>query len=417
MSALAAEPQRPRKRQRQEHRHAFGFDVTTYFGEISQNYTFPRIVRNLANRIVSVNAEGQCIYKHPNKFWETETINGIFATFKGCSKKIFISGMHTKHTESLYKMAFKIRNALREQPSVHLIKKPSLNFRDVDISGATKQQRRNSSNVIYLGAIHDGRTVVLKTTTDPGMQLVYILDAIIHEHVSKTSPNYVAKLHFVGFAGDALIVCSDQMTSEVSIVSFMGTLKQRYRPDIAVYTMVHSFCLAIRKLQRFSNFTHRDCHTNNVYYDSRRKITKFIDFDWSCVKIGSNRVSVPRHLYDTTRPEYGTNKSVDCCVFFRTLGYSLRDCPVFKKKIYDPLMRRYEVDSREMLKRKMQTGDVAALQIFKMSTINGKADGRFAHRYGIAKHKESYDYIMGYYTYTSMTPNFILRFLQDNKFF
>ena len=90
---------------------------------------------------------------------------------------------------------------------------------------------------------------------------------------------------------------------------------------------------------------------------------------------------------------------------------------MFKKKIYDPLMRRYEVDSREMLKRKMQTGDVAALQIFKMSTINGKADGRFAHRYGIAKHKESYDYIMGYYTYTSMTPNFILRFLQDNKFF
>ena len=261
-----------------------------------------------------------------------------------------------------------------------------------------------------------GDFVVLKTTTDPAMQLKYILDAVIHAQTARSVSNYVQKLHFVAFWGESLVVCSGQMMEEKSVFSFMNTLKQRQVPDILAYKMVESFCLAPRKLQNRAEFTHRDCHTSNVYYDSRRKITKFIDFDWSCIRIGGKIISVPRHLYDTTRAQYGVNRSVDCCVFFRTLGHSLINVPIFKKKIYDPLMRRYEVDSREILKRKSKE-DVAAFQLYRFSTINGKISGRYAHRYGIALYKGNFDYMMGYYTYTSMTPDFILRFLKKHKFF
>lgn len=405
------------KRQRMEPNFPFGFDLRPFFDTISLNYHMGETTRHVSNYIVSVDNHGQCQYKFPKKIWKLVSTNGLYANFENSSKKVFISGMHTKHTESLYKMAHEVRKAIKRQPDAILGNEPSLNFKQVDISRAIKQQRHKSANVLYLNAIYQNSTVVLKTTTDPGQQLRYILDAIIHSHVSDTQPNYVAKLHFVAFHGDALVVCSDQLTQQVSAFSFMSTLKQKRRPDIEAFHLVYSFCLAIRKLQRYSNFTHRDCHTSNVYYDPRRKITKFIDFDWSAIKIGNKVISVPRHLYDTTRAEYGRNKSVDCCVFFRTLGFSLKYCPVFEKKIYQPLMRRYEVDSREILKRKFAQGDVAALQLYKFSTIDGKVRGRYSHKYGIARHKESFDYIMGYYTYSSMTPDFILRFLNDHKFF
>lgn len=425
MSALA----RPFKRRRGavETHLPFGFDLTPYYDIISQEYQLPKTTHHLSNYIKTFDESGTPTWTHPRKVWTTEKIRGIYAIFKGERREIVISGMHTKHTESLYMMAHELKKAIKRQPEAVITKKASFKFKDVDISRAIKQQRHKDTNILYLGAIHQGDFVVLKTTTDPAMQLKYILDAVIHAHLWRTSPKYVSKLHFVAFRGDSLVVCSGQMMEEKSVCSFMNTIRQRYQPDKLVYIMVQSFCLAMRRMQIQSELTHRDCHTANVYYDSKRKITKLIDFDWSCVRIGDKIISVPRYLYDTTRPQYGRNKSVDCCIFFRTLGHSLEkkdrrsgnvtcSVPIFKQKIYDPLMRRYEIDSREILKRKASQ-DKAAIQLYKLSTLDGKTSGRYAHRYGIARHKGNFDYMMGYYTYTSMTPDFILRFLRDNKFF
>jgi len=430
MSKFTSSHRRPNKRRRTEGGplpppDPFGFDLAPFIRLVSDDYRFPEQSHRLTNYIKGFGGGAQ--YANPRE-WRTESLNGLFVSFGGGNVKVFISGMHTKHTESLYRMAHGIKSALKLQPHCQISKKVSSGFKQVDISKAMKQKRHKNANVLYMNAIHHGEWVVLKTTTDPAMQLKYIIDAVIHNHITRTEPRYVAKLHFVAFQGDALVVCSGQM-EEPSVYSFMNTLHQRYRPDRLAYMMVESFCLAIRKLQRNSQFTHRDCHTSNVYYDMVTKRTRFIDFDWSCFRctVQENEggmliqkhkiISVPRFLYDTTRPQYGNNLSVDCAVFFRTLGPTLDHCPVFKEKIYDPLMRRYEVDSREILKRKINQGDVAALQLYKMSSINGKPEGRFAHRYGIMRQKENYDYTMGYYTYTSMTPDMILSFLREHKFF
>lgn len=431
MSALAFRNARPNKRRRVEHIRApaidpFGFDLGPYMALVSEDYRFPEQSHRIVNYISGFDAEGVAQYERPQKVWQTESINGLFVKFQGDNTKVFISGMHTKHTESMYRMAHGIKAALKRMPECQLARKVSSSFKEVDISRALKQKRHKSTNVLYLKAIHQGEWVVLKTTTDPAMQLKYILDAVIHYHVWRNADRYVTKLHFVAFRGDALVVCSGQM-EEPSVYGFMNTLHQKYRPDRLVYTMVESFCLAIRKLQKDAQFTHRDCHVSNVYYNMRKKCTRFIDFDWSCFRctvrppgtsVSRHKIiSVPRFLYDTTRPQYGNNRSVDCAVFFRTLGNSLDHCPIFEQEIYRPLMRRYEVDSREILQRKMRQGDLAALQLYKQSTINGKASGRFGHTYGIMRQKENYDYSLGYYTYTSMTPEMILRFLRENKFF
>ena len=434
MSKFVSHRDRPKKRRRFQTNvtkpmpDPFGFDIAPYLRTVSENYSFPQSSHRLSNYIMGFDARGVAQYANPSKVWETESLNGLFVNFGGDNLKVFISGMHTHHTESLYRMAHSIKSALRTRPQCLLSKKVSTTFKQVDISRAMKQKRHKNANVLYMNAIHCGDWVVLKTTTDPAMQLKYIIDAVIHNHIQKTTGTYVTRLHFVAFQGDALVVASGQM-KEPSVHSFVNTLHQKYRPDRLVYTMVESFCLAIRKLQRKSRFTHRDCHTSNVYYDMAKKRTRFIDFDWSCIRCTVQEndrgmivqkhkiVSVPRFLYDTTRPQYGNNRSVDCAVFFRTLGPSLDHCPVFKEKIYDPIMRRYEVDSREILKRKIKQGDVAALQLYKMSTINGKPTGRFAHHYGIMRQKENFDYTMGYYTYTSMTPDMILSFLREHKFF
>ena len=358
---------RPSKRRRRcTTELPFGFDVQPYYNYIRPNYDFPAFSHQLSNYILGFDNEGVPTWREPDKVWKTKKVNGIYATFEGVKNKIFISGMHTAHTESLYMMAHELRKAIRRQPDASLIKNATFKFKHVDISRAMKQQRHKDTNVLYLRAIHQGDLVVLKTTTDPHMQLKYILDAVIHLNVWNTAPHSVAKLHFVAFHGESLIVCSGQMIEEKSTFSFMSTLKQRHQPDILAFKMVQSFCRAISTLQRQSGFTHRDCHTSNVYYNSRQNKTKFIDFDWSCVQINGHIISVPRYLYDTTRTQYGNNRSVDCCVFFRTLGFSLGHVPIFKANIYDPLMERYEVDSREMLKSLLTNGGV----MFISHTLN-----------------------------------------------
>ena len=393
----------------------FGFNISQHIEVITPPSELPSTVYQINNYITGFTADGNPTYQRPEKKWTMERTNGLYVYFEGNEKPIYISGMHTPHTISLYKMAHKIRTALRRQSPVFLKEESCWKFKDVDIRGALRQKRHKETNVIWLNAEHQGQKVVLKTTTSPSMQLTYIIEAVIHRLVAKNSPKYLPRLHFIGFKGDSLIVCSEQLQIS-SISAFMGTLP-RQNPNILVWHMVHAACLAIGEVQRQAHFTHRDCHLSNMYYDARNQIVKFIDFDWSCVQWNNKIISVPRFLYDTTRPQYGQNRSVDCCVFFRTLGLALKNCPVFRTQIYDPIMTRYELKSKIFLKEQFANNDTAALQLYKMSTKNGKISGKYAHKYGIGRYKTNFEYHMGYYTWECMTPGAILRVLEQNKFF
>ena len=406
----------PNKRTRKDIPDPFGFDLTPFLDLVDEDRSFGEVSHELKNFITGFGDEGDAKYKEPKKVWKTRTQSGLFVTFGNSPQQVFKSGMHTKHTESIFRMAHSVLKELKNQEPASIGTRASFDFKQVDISRSNSQNRHKGENVVYLKAIHKGEWVVLKTTTDPMTQLRYVVDAIIHHQVNRTASNYLTKLHFVAFSGPALVVCSGQM-SEISVCDYINNIRRMTpRPDIAAYHMVESFCLAIRHLQKNSQFTHRDCHTANVYYNPKNRRTRFIDFDWSAVRWRNKVISVPRYLYDTTREQYGRNRSVDCCVFFRTLGHSLKTCPVFKEKIFDPIMQRYELDCKEILKRKMEAGEQAARQLYKMCTERGDTHTTFGHRYALQRNKD-FDYILGYYTYSSMTPDTILQFLRANKFF
>ena len=214
----------------------------------------------------------------------------------------------------------------------------------------------------------------------------------------------------MGFSADNRLVIASEQLCTPSVTTFLSTIQNR--SDRIVWHMVRNVCLAIRRMQRSAAFTHRDCHISNVYYNDRRKLVKFIDYDWSSIRVRGQKISVPRHLFDTTRPEYTHNRSVDCCVFFRTLGPALGRAEQFKNMVWRPLMDRYERESQAFLFRKSAT-DTAALQLYKMSTADGRLRGKYGHKYGVANKKVEFEYLMGYYTYTCMTPESILKFLES----
>lgn len=432
MSKRKRDPQRPCVPQRpakgppsppEELPHPFGFVLDDYLQHIATNYGLGLISHHITNYIKrfdgAMDQEHRLVYypvfKHPHKKWTVADVSGIYARFKGEPNRIYISGMHTPHTVSLYRVAHQIRDQLRCQPMVVIQQAVSSRFKHVDISHAKSQHRHSSKNKLWLSATHFGQEVVLKTTTDPAMQLTYIIEAIIHFLASQRCPTYIPPLHFIGFAADnRLVVCSQQLQIP-SVTAFIHTLRHP-RPDEMVWLMVRAVCMSLRRLQLTAQFTHRDCHINNIYYNMRGSRVKFIDFDWSCIRWRNKIISVPRHLYDTTRPQYGYNRSVDCCVFLRTLGPALRGkVPTFLKKIYDPLMQRYEDECRTVLKQKARS-DTAAMQIYRMSTKGGKLTGAYEHRYGLAKYQNKFEYHMGYYTWPSMTPQAILNFLDEHKF-
>jgi len=396
--------------------HPFGSVVYGLLDLIVTKYKLGSRSHHISNYIEHFDERNQPVFIKPHKKWTVSHVSGIYARFEGGRRRIFVSGMHTSHTVSLYDVAHRIRDALRQQPLVVIQKGASIRFKHVDISSAKSQHRHSSRNKLWLNATHAGRQVVLKTTTNPAMQLTYIIEAVIHFLAHQRCPTYIPRLHFIGFAAeDRLVVCSEQLRIP-SVTDFVQTL-QHPRPDIMIWRMVRSVCMSLRRLQRTAQFTHRDCHINNVYYDYRGSKVQFIDFDWSSIRWTNKIISVPRHLYDTTRAGYGYNRSVDCCVFLRTLGPALKGkVPTFLREIYDPLMQRYEDECRSVLLQKSRS-DTAAMQIYRLSTKGGKINGQYAHRYGLAKYSKTFEYHMGYYTWTTMTPEAILTFLEQHKFF
>jgi hypothetical protein len=386
----------------------FGFDLSPMILLTRSPCEYGKVTHSISNFIRHFDEHGQPVFETPKKMWKILSKNGLSVKLE--SDQVLAGSMHTSHTVSMFRMAHAVRKALRKQDRVHLTRETSCEFKHVDLRNGTQQQRHSSKNIVWLNGSHMGDLCVLKTTTDDATQLIYIIEAVIHRLVWEACPNYVPKQYFVGFAKDNRLVIASEQLRIPSITTFLSTIQNR--SDRVVLQMVRNVCLAIRRMQRSAAFTHRDCHISNVYYSARRRIVKFIDYDWSSIRTRGKKISVPRHLFDTTRSVYANNRSVDCCVFFRTLGPALGRAPRFKDMIWKPLMQRYERESQAFLFRKSAT-DTAAMQLYKMSTSDGRLRGKYAHKYGVSKKKVDFEYLMGHYTYSCMTPESVLKFIEN----
>lgn len=390
---------------------------------------------------------GQPIFKFKDRIYSVQNPTGLYATFNG--QRDFISNFHTNHTVSLYSMAHSLLATLPRDVIIGT-KKTSV-YRQIDISQATIKRRTNGT--IYLNAKHRGRTVFLKTTDNPAVKLKYVIEAVIHQLLKLSSPGCVPSLEFVGRTPENhLVICSEQLQIP-SISTWVQTLGVRNK-SIRLRKMLLKVCRAFIIIQRDAKFTHRDCHTGNVYYDESQQKIQFIDFDWSCIRQDSLVISVPRFLYDTTRRTYGHNKSVDMCVFMRNLGRTIRGAPEFIALIWEPLMQRYEDETRNMVehfrqqidatvsefeyneawiqkypkskkfmknenqqllkKKQQQEHDLmCAMQLYKLSSEKKSLKSPYAHKYGIGRLKNNFDYYMGYFEWESMTPRAIEKFVNN----
>jgi len=384
----------------------FGFDMSTHLERLIEPQKIGKKTHSIQNYIIRFDQHGQPIFQFPDQY-KISSHSGILVKIRDQETSKRISELHTSYTVHLYHMAHKILSMIKKQPRVEITRKESCTFKQVDIRSAKYNQRKNKKNLVYLNAIHMGQRVIMKTTSDPANMLKYILEAVIHHYLQLKTPRCVPKLCFVGCTKSGrLVTCSEQLV----VPPIADWLVTRSDNNEALLHMLKNVCHAFRVIQRDAHFTHRDSHTANVYYDERRRIIKFIDFDWSCIQTEQKIVSVPRFLYDTTRPGYGKNRSVDLCIFMRCLGKQLQP-GVFLNKIWKPLMSRYEQDCETALTAKMKTEE-AAMQIYKLSTDTGNIKGKYAHTFGIKRHGKEFDYLMGYYEWNTMTPKAILQFLK-----
>lgn len=380
---------------------SFGFDAGKFLVSVKNPTNIGSKSHHLQNHIKYFE-HGLPIFQHPHDILTIEKTDGMFATIQ--QERIQIASLHTSHTVSLYAMAHYIHTMLQTMSTVVLHDHPSTAFKTIDMRGSTQQQGH-----VILNAKHQGRAVVLKTATDVPTQLKYIIEAVIHHTISSQCPDYFPTFHFIGFTSTRqLVLCSEQLPT-MSVASFM---RQLTTTEADVWRLVYAVCHSLLRIQQKVDFTHRDCHISNIFYGHGQ--VKFIDFDWSCVQQGCRKISVPQYLYDTTRPQYCCNKSVDCCIFLRTLGPALKKMPLFRDKIYTPLMMRYEEETKHFLKQNSST-DTAALQLYKMSTSNQSVSGEYSHEHGLKHHPKIFDYRMAYYEWSSMTPTAIIEFMKLKK--
>ncbi|MDA7838853.1 ecdysteroid 22-kinase family protein [bacterium] len=435
----------------------FGFNVTAYSNLIVKPCPLGAVTHQLTNTILRFR-DGEPAFSEPNKVFEVDKVEGLYVRLKGVSERILVSSCHTNHTVSIYKLAHEILAILHSRPRVRLVKGQRANPLEVDMRTAIATERGHSEEQVWLNARFEGKTVVLKTTTKLDSMLRYVLEAMIHETIMRRRPCYVPMLHFVAFEQVArgeknrLILCSEQLRRK-SVFSWIHSMRSFHpRKDdlnVRLWKMLNRVCQCLRTLQESVSFSHRDCHCNNVYYDDdnrRPDHVKFIDFDWSSILFNGQRLSVPRHLFDSARPKYAKNKSIDLCIFLRTIGPALRkpvslqsktqftekdmvdirkwdefECrtEMFYNNIWKPLMKRYERETEAFLRAEAKDSTVA-MQLFK---LNLGPKRTFGHIHGLRnlikknpKQGVELDYRLGYYEWSSMTPRAILNFLDTHRF-
>ncbi len=388
----------------------FGFDLGQYVAHVKQDCRLGVKTHHIDNRITGFR-QGQPIFENPTQFFTVTQTDGMMTTLKGKDNRELVSEFHNSHTVSLFAMAHRIKSRLLMADGVHLQESRASEFKQVDLRRSKHQLRRSKTDIVWLNATHLSKRVVLKTTTDPLTMLRYILEAVIHHRLAAVCPECFPTLYFVGFEKQQrLVVCSEQLPT-VSVTRFVRELP--VNDDHAVWQMVRQVCGTVLKVQQQIQFTHRDCHTSNVYYDKQDRTVKFIDFDWSSLQWGGVKLSVPQYLYDTTRPTYCRNKSVDLCIFWRTLGPTLDRAPRFRDFVYKPLMKRYEKESQRFL-RTQSAIDTAAMHLYKTSSSDQSMRGDYAHRFGLKKYPINFEYRMAYYEWACMTPNSIIQFMENH---
>lgn len=424
--------QQKRFRRVQPVRDPFGFNLIPFLERLIAPSKLGRKSHSIQNLIRYFDERGQPVFEHPERVYDISGTSGMYASIVGRDQRKFVAELHTSYTVHLYDKANKILSEIKKQEPVHLMSERVYDFKRVDMRGTVSNKRQNAKSVVYTDAYHMGKRVVLKTTSDPHMMLRYVLEAVIHYLLRQRSRTCVPELYFVGMTDSGhLVTCTEQLMLQ-SVSDWTMKLNRRDN-NRHMFWMLKNVCNAMRIIQDRAHFTHRDCHTGNVYYDERNRRILFIDFDWSCIQwrhvyhdpktkqttLDTKIISVPRHLYDTTRAEYGKNCSVDMCRFMRCLGQQLERAPIFKERIWAPIMQRYEDECRELLKKKSAgydgvSGDTAALQLYKMGL---DAKRKYSHATGYKKYGKEFDYYMGYYEWPCMKPGAIYDFLMSNNFF
>jgi hypothetical protein len=452
---------RTKKFRRVDWQSPLGFDARSCFDVICRPGPIGTTT-HLINNVVTSFREHDPVFAKPNEVFTVDHIDGIYVRTLERESPLLKAQCHTAHTMSTYRLAYEICQILLHKPRVMLVDREADGEHEISIKGAT-QLKRPSHSAFWVHAMHQQQHVVLKTTTRLSTMYSYIIEAVIHEQFMRRSPSYVPKLIRVAFeekkkgAKDRLVICSEELKTHKSVYHWLMTLRGN-NANFRLWKMLRVVCKSLENVQRVARFTHRDCHCNNVYYDesNRSESVKFIDFDWSSIDVGKV-ISVPQYLYDTSRPAYGQNRSVDLCVFMRTLGRAIRNVIEQEKKllratqftaktmaaynylvkcgspvqkfynhIWEPLMVRYETDSRIVLNRLQE--DPVAIDLFK---LNRGPNKEFGHEYGIrnldaiAKAKRAkgrkadggkiFDYRMAHFEYTSMTPREVLKFLDQNR--
>ena len=448
-------------------RSPFGFDTGVVSSSIHRPVPPGKLTHVITNAIHGFRNNNFCdpLFSRPNDIFHVKEVDGMFVKVKESKEPLVKAQCHTPHTLSITKMACDLYETLLRKPRVNLVKRKPTNPSEIDISSAMHINRHKDENSVWIGAQYDSDSVVLKTTTQRDTMYSYLIEAVIHERLMRACPTYVPRLIKVAFetkrpgAKDRLVICSQQLKKHVSVFNWAKKLRGR-QTNFRLWKMLKYVCICLNNVQQRAKFTHRDCHCNNVYYDegNKRECVKFIDFDWSSIRTTNDSViAKPRYLYDSDRKCYGKNRSVDLCIFMRTLGNTLGEimkneheilhADTFTKDtiaqhrdlvengskvkkfvdfIWKPLMLRYEVESKTILQKNLSSR--CAQQLYKMNLMPNK---KFSHMHAIQsletkaqKLRKSgkkadggliFDYRMGHYEYACMTPDQIIEFLDEHR--
>jgi tRNA A-37 threonylcarbamoyl transferase component Bud32 len=426
---------------------AFGFDVSENLSIVSTERGILSNTSSLLNTIMGSDCS-RPNYKHPFCLFQTDGYKGMYMPIQMLDNSdssakedtpMLIGEFHTIHTQSLFCLANRLLERIPCQPQVK--------FR-----GAERSAKKNGQEIFQFKTVyteraltpggesvdavqssvltncqHMGANVVLKKAKSIRDQQRTVLEALIHLYVEQKHPGFVPKLHFIAFtAENALVVCSEQVSSP-SVYDFVTKMlpETEQSKNRALQTMVSSVCRALVTVQK-SNFTHRDLHTSNVFYDHHNDKITLIDFDWSCISIAGKNVSVPRFLYDTTRKSYGCNKSVDMCIFIRNLvkvimtNGDLRRLSFFKTTLLT-IMKNYQSECKLMLCRKFASEKEkdAAFQLYRSSTYDATVHTEYKHRYALQRLGDDaveFEYRQGYFEWKSMVPENIKNFIETGHF-
>jgi tRNA A-37 threonylcarbamoyl transferase component Bud32 len=415
---------------------AFGFDVSDYLHLISDDMTLPPAVHSLMDTIETFD-DSKPIYKHKFCLYSTTGAKGMYIaqtpndessdndTPMDVCQTTLISDFHNIHTESLLCMADELLSTLRMEPSANYQNNGIENseFKTVYTGNSTTSPGGQTS--VLTNCKHMGANVIVKKAISKKDQLRTVLEAVVHLYVEHKHPEFVPKLHFIAFDSDNnLVVCSEQVESTSIHHYIMKTLPREQDQSAALKSMLIGVCTALETVQR-SEFTHRDLHTSNIFWNHKTERVTFIDFDWSCIVVRGKKISIPRFLYDTTRKSYGCNKSVDLCIFMRNVvttianQNSLRKLSLFGNEV-KKVMVNYQAECRQMLCREFDNDQEkhAAFQLYKTCTKDGTIYSEYKHSFGIQRLTDSieFEYRQGYFEWKSMTPSNVKFFLVTGKF-